>query len=143
MFLFFFFFSSRRRHTRCSRDWSSDVCSSDLRQRGPETLRAQGSDHLDPEVGEDLRGPRVRAIGDDVRPRFTRRHELHGRRPGNRRARYEGAVMTGKARGGLGRGLAALIPTGPDTTTVADVLINGAPQRRDHASLSLVPGAAA
>src|SRR2546422_9479750 len=31
MFLFFFFFfSSRRRHTRCSRDWSSDVCSSDL-----------------------------------------------------------------------------------------------------------------
>src|SRR2546422_3808053 len=31
MFFLFFFFSSRRRHTRCSRDWSSDVCSSDLR----------------------------------------------------------------------------------------------------------------
>src|ERR1041385_8910916 len=28
--ILFFFFSSRRRHTRCSRDWSSDVCSSDL-----------------------------------------------------------------------------------------------------------------
>src|SRR5208282_3849255 len=28
--IFFFFFSSRRRHTRCYRDWSSDVCSSDL-----------------------------------------------------------------------------------------------------------------
>src|SRR6266542_6806987 len=28
--MFFFFFSSRRRHTRCYRDWSSDVCSSDL-----------------------------------------------------------------------------------------------------------------
>src|SRR5690554_7493464 len=26
----FFFFSSGRRHTRCGRDWSSDVCSSDL-----------------------------------------------------------------------------------------------------------------
>src|SRR5207245_6227983 len=25
-----FFFSNRRRHTRCYRDWSSDVCSSDL-----------------------------------------------------------------------------------------------------------------
>src|SRR5690554_2394695 len=25
-----FFFSSRRRHTICGRDWSSDVCSSDL-----------------------------------------------------------------------------------------------------------------
>src|SRR5699024_12019872 len=29
-FYFFFFFSSRRRHTRSKRDWSSDVCSSDL-----------------------------------------------------------------------------------------------------------------
>src|SRR3712207_7978546 len=28
----FFFFSSRRRHTRYWRDWSSDVCSSDLRE---------------------------------------------------------------------------------------------------------------
>src|SRR5207253_7637575 len=28
--LLFFFFSSRRRHTRWPRDWSSDVCSSDL-----------------------------------------------------------------------------------------------------------------
>src|SRR2546428_2609835 len=30
---FFFFVSSRRRHTRSDRDWSSDVCSSDLRLR--------------------------------------------------------------------------------------------------------------
>src|SRR5215510_12225386 len=29
-FVVFFFFSSRRRHTRWPRDWSSDVCSSDL-----------------------------------------------------------------------------------------------------------------
>src|SRR5690606_40619281 len=29
-FYILFFFSSRRRHTRFSRDWSSDVCSSDL-----------------------------------------------------------------------------------------------------------------
>src|SRR5438874_13543117 len=28
--IFCFFFSSRRRHTRSLRDWSSDVCSSDL-----------------------------------------------------------------------------------------------------------------
>src|SRR5207253_8656036 len=28
--IIFFFFSSRRRHTRWPRDWSSDVCSSDL-----------------------------------------------------------------------------------------------------------------
>src|SRR5437764_2398839 len=37
-FCFFFFFSSRRRHTRYIGDWSSDVCSSDLRAR----LRGRG-----------------------------------------------------------------------------------------------------
>src|SRR5690606_37315314 len=39
-YFYFFFFSSRRRHTRFSRDWSSDVCSSDLTvhdaAKGPE-----------------------------------------------------------------------------------------------------------
>src|SRR5690554_7376630 len=39
LFLFFFFFSSRRRHTRCGRDWSSDVCSSDL-DNSPRYARA-------------------------------------------------------------------------------------------------------
>src|SRR5262245_63928185 len=38
-FYFFFFFSSRRRHTRCLSDWSSDVCSSDLRPGGPSENR--------------------------------------------------------------------------------------------------------
>src|SRR6266513_3969362 len=38
---FVFFFSSRRRHTRSKRDWSSDVCSSDLRNGArAEDLRA-------------------------------------------------------------------------------------------------------
>src|SRR5437868_13690626 len=32
--MYYFFFSSRRRHTRSKRDWSSDVCSSDLRPGG-------------------------------------------------------------------------------------------------------------
>src|SRR5699024_11509914 len=35
-----FFFSSRRRHTISKRDWSSDVCSSDLIPRPPPWLRA-------------------------------------------------------------------------------------------------------
>src|SRR5690606_40632873 len=45
---FFFFFSSRRRHTRFSRDWSSDVCSSDLvrgflhRKDGPAIIYPDG-----------------------------------------------------------------------------------------------------
>src|SRR3712207_8245214 len=37
MNLIFFFFSSRRRHTRYWRDWSSDVCSSDLIIKGIQT----------------------------------------------------------------------------------------------------------
>src|SRR5215475_13255756 len=53
-FCVFFFFSSRRRHTRFSRDWSSDVCSSDL----PDAVRALAR-HAD----YDLRNPnRVRAL---------------------------------------------------------------------------------
>src|SRR5437868_14445266 len=35
---FVFFFSSRRRHTRSKRDWSSDVCSSDLSLRKDSTI---------------------------------------------------------------------------------------------------------
>src|SRR5690606_39362779 len=70
----FFFFSSRRRHTRFSRDWSSDVCSSDLavlaeayRERLLSPQRAALADRLragvasgelrpdlDPELGVDL-----------------------------------------------------------------------------------------
>src|SRR5439155_25277400 len=42
-----FFFSSRRRHTRWPRDWSSDVCSSDLRSK----LIAECSAGVPPAVG--------------------------------------------------------------------------------------------
>src|SRR5690606_39630575 len=48
-----FFFSSRRRHTRFSRDWSSDVCSSDLAR----------SDALDPELAATAREARFIYLG--------------------------------------------------------------------------------
>src|SRR5207245_6904419 len=38
-----FFFSSRSRHTRCYRDWSSDVCSSDLSRRPAPTTSRSGA----------------------------------------------------------------------------------------------------
>src|SRR5699024_1667229 len=41
-----FFFSSRRRHTRSKRDWSSDVCSSDLLHHGAQQRSSVGSDLL-------------------------------------------------------------------------------------------------
>src|SRR5919112_1015844 len=68
-FSIFFFFSSRRRHTRYWRDWSSDVCSSDLRalvelfvHRGSKVERAA--------VVSDVRGgdyfETFRAVLDDL-----------------------------------------------------------------------------
>src|SRR6266403_3314415 len=42
--VFFFFFSSRRRHTRSLRDWSSDVCSSDLSKANADRVLISGHD---------------------------------------------------------------------------------------------------
>src|SRR5205809_1821166 len=76
-YVFFFFFSSRRRHTRCSRDWSSDVCSSDL-QRLRRAVETSGALHLkdaadllkvsEMTVRRDLAGPRSeeRRVGKGV-----------------------------------------------------------------------------
>src|SRR2546429_3505950 len=51
----FFFFSSRRRHTRCSRDWSSDVCSSDLQSIGePGTQLTMRTFHTGGVAGQDI-----------------------------------------------------------------------------------------
>src|SRR3712207_7961905 len=48
----FFFFSSRRRHTRYWRDWSSDVCSSDLvRHRLPGQEDVLDQQHQPPDEG--------------------------------------------------------------------------------------------
>src|SRR5256884_516747 len=77
-----FFFLSRRRHTRCSRDWSSDVCSSDLtgpRGASPISSRARrggrrgrSSPHPRRDQRHDLvRGP-VSGIDHEVEdPRVT------------------------------------------------------------------------
>src|SRR6266508_5354276 len=55
---FGFFFSSRRRHTRWPRDWSADVCSSDLVELGERGLAARVEA---PGRGRDVQ------LGDDVR----------------------------------------------------------------------------
>src|SRR5206468_5984103 len=80
-FLFlFFFFSSRRRHTRSDRDWSSDVCSSDLEQ-GPSEKTLHLSKHspgaavLRENHGESL-SPRSeeRRVGKECRSRWSPYH---------------------------------------------------------------------
>src|SRR3989449_11138927 len=63
--VFFFFFSSRRRHTRCSRDWSSDVCSSDLaRITEGNPKRVEQEIAKLPDGDTKLRSPRWRALGE-------------------------------------------------------------------------------
>src|SRR5690606_35308330 len=52
----FFFFSSRRRHTRFSRDWSSDVCSSDLAE-----ARVAAAEQIHAAAEAALENTRVRA----------------------------------------------------------------------------------
>src|SRR6478752_3801469 len=84
--VFFFFFSSRRRHTRCSRDWSSDVCSSDLRRlRGARRRLAQrhvrepGADRLR-RAARRRRGA-DRQVPDDLPPEPRRAARRPARRP--------------------------------------------------------------
>src|SRR5690625_7303532 len=48
-----FFFSSRRRHTRWPRDWSSDVCSSDLAVKTFETVKEEAGDDAPEEFAEE------------------------------------------------------------------------------------------
>src|SRR6266508_6236240 len=55
MFFVFFFFSSRRRHTRWPRDWSSDVCSSDLASCTPARYGRRSSRGGYPPVGSAAR----------------------------------------------------------------------------------------
>src|SRR5690349_23577563 len=56
-----FFFSSRRRHTRSLRDWSSDVCSSDLQ-------RFIRNDTYEPRINSDVRDLEAWSIGDTELP---------------------------------------------------------------------------
>src|SRR3989449_6558240 len=80
MVCYFFFFSSRRRHTRCSRDWSSDVCSSDLQlARLRETIGwavAHVAFHR-----ERLGGVEVRRLDDLARLPFVRKTDLRDHYP--------------------------------------------------------------
>src|SRR5690606_40653927 len=76
-----FFFSSRRRHTMFSRDWSSDVCSSDLAaavpyrvvqaMNGDAWVAASGREHSPPEIAamilENMRRVAESYLGEEVK----------------------------------------------------------------------------
>src|SRR5690606_41072975 len=84
----FFFFSSRRRHTRFSRDWSSDVCSSDLiDQRFTGTVLVVELRLGDTVVDVDRREGQLAALLELVEPHHARRGLLGD--AADRRARSE------------------------------------------------------
>src|SRR5690606_40548037 len=96
-----FFFSSRRRHTRFSRDWSSDVCSSDLAAPRAGTMVGGRAGPPDPaaERGGAPRAPSVRGLVDgdrDPRRRSAGRAGVPLARSEERR------VGKGGGRGGRG-----------------------------------------
>src|SRR5437868_8645009 len=74
-FFFFFFFSSRRRHTRSKRDWSSDVCSSDLKFRPPARNFSQSSRPWPAcESGAGSTRSEERRVGKECRSRWSPYH---------------------------------------------------------------------
>src|SRR3712207_1799881 len=111
---FFFFFSSRRRHTRYWRDWSSDVCSSDLPPGGAPLRRprTRGGPRADrpaqdlPALGPDqpvratlgVRAPRARHHA-----RQLAAPAVHHRAGGGVGARPGGSTARGRRRAAAGR----------------------------------------
>src|SRR5437870_11838803 len=82
IFSFLFFFSSRRRHTRWPRDWSSDVCSSDLSAQGQAQAHRRAGDeryggdrrHVGGAGGRAARSEE-RRVGKECRCRWGGEHE--------------------------------------------------------------------
>src|SRR5450631_4864767 len=99
----FCFFSSRRRHTSLTCDWSSDVCSSDLkrinlppRQVARRVTRQLKRPVLRPSC---TRRSEERRVGKECRSRWSAYHE---QKKGGKRAGNRGTVLEGR-RGGEGR----------------------------------------
>src|SRR5205809_6298513 len=107
MLLCFFFFSSRRRHTRCSRDWSSDVCSSDLKNANADPASSVSFTRLDSLAANDpnrfvssiyvdpananhawisYTRSEERRVGKECRYRWARYHEKKRRESTNKRS---------------------------------------------------------
>src|SRR2546429_8344077 len=119
MHIYFFFFSSRRRHTRCSRDWSSDVCSSDLWNQNHSATSGTRLERS---------SKRANRTTSTTKPRRRRRR-------GGRRATRSAAVMKGRLtqKRGCGQGerqRSTLLAQGIDAPL--DAPIGNEPDERDQ-----------
>src|SRR5476651_51539 len=97
---FFFFFSSRRRHTRYWRDWSSDVCSSDLQSDGGILAFVQDNflSRHDDRLGISAGGrSEERRVGKECRSRWSPDHSKKKVEPDD----VVGNVAYGFIRGGI------------------------------------------
>src|SRR5437762_13995714 len=112
MVLLYFFFSSRRRHTRYIGDWSSDVCSSDLRIDCGDTNSAQRRTRCSTKK-------RMRSMTSASVARAARRSRSEERRVG-KECRYRGAPYHEKEKGGVLRDTTARVD---DDLTFVEMLV--------------------
>src|SRR5206468_6089748 len=91
-----FFFSSRRRHTRSDRDWSSDVCSSDLEWKLPPAPAnpAPGQVAVSTRQGHGEPAPQEQALLEH--PERSRYFQLHPARSEERRVGKECRAPVGE-----------------------------------------------
>src|SRR6266852_3971957 len=134
--LFRFFFSSRRRHTRCYRDWSSDVCSSDLVSISRRAYRSGENEYflnrdrvrlrdisdIFGQVGLDLDGFAV--VGQGAVDSAL------SQRPGDRRALVEQAAGIGYLQSRLSESQSRLDQTHQNLERVTDLLAELTPRLR-------------
>src|SRR6266849_6245935 len=95
-----FFFSRRRRHTRSTRDWSSDVCSSDLGAgRRPAPTAGNGVDAIDRNAASSGARSEERRVGKECRSRWSPYHE---KKKEIDEEKYERTGLNGNALGVMG-----------------------------------------
>src|SRR4051812_50027359 len=105
-----FFFSSRRRHTRLTCDWSSDVCSSDLRPArvsGVALIAVGADDALDARLqipARDVLGARDVPGVPLVALAHVKQHDRSEERRVGKECRYRWARCDEREKGGAGGG---------------------------------------
>src|SRR6266496_2586703 len=121
--LFVFFFSSRRRHTSSLRDWSSDVCSSDLRRQRPRVVdEARARDRHVGDRPQDEPRDRCGAVPQRQDGRVSHaQHLQQARRLVPRRGRAGRRARPARARRSNSGVTAVAPPLDPDAARLAEL----------------------
>src|SRR5438046_5015249 len=92
--MMYFFFSSRRRHTRLVSDWSSDVCSSDLKRRWDVAVQDNDNAHYKTTAYFGRSAEPFAGAGCRIAPAFDRRRSNKARSASRSEERRVGKECT-------------------------------------------------